>query len=62
VIPRLIIWAYQNGPLHGKIGTSNGASTRALADIAAGRNPWSALWQYGRLTDIRDRSSWGGPQ
>jgi hypothetical protein len=50
VIPRLIIRAYRQGPLHGRLGRSTGASTRALADMAAGTGPWRALWRNARLS------------
>lgn len=65
MVPLMIIRFYQAIPwprwAQAVLG-SNGASARAIADIKAGRNAWAALWQHGRLHDVRDRSSWGGSQ
>jgi hypothetical protein len=63
MVPLLIIKAYRLIPagVRRVAFRSNGASTRALADIAAGVSPWTALRRNGRLS-LRDRSGWGGPQ
>ncbi len=50
MIPLLIIRAYRNGPLHGRLGPHAGSSARALADIAAGASPWRALARCARIT------------
>ena len=51
MIPLLIIRVYRLIPprTRSTLFTSTGASTRALADIAAGASPWRALWRHGGL-------------